>query len=713
MSLLQDMKDLTSQWDQIIKEGQKNPSKENEEKRKDLEFQLFMLQNKQETEILNLTDRLNYYKEEYHKGNSKISNDEWDKLYFELYYLEKQSGIILSNSPTRALQHQSKHIDSLQEIECPYKKNILQDQTNNLNNVLAFCNNKDVAVMVDPIGVTCFLQYDNGILKSVIAQLDNNTTAIGYDITDFALAISPIIPRKIEYQEQLIIEGKITCLKKEFKGKFLNIYKTPMNFILNSFTVSDVALFGNYHLTFLATDVISGFNDIDSYRIKMQSLGKLGFLFPPDMLINNNNFDLSLLKLLQINAEKREIFFSNIKFKKNNFDKNDFQQEIIYNYLPFQYQRTLQKIVWSFNKDSEDILIPFAIIEPIFFNSQKFRHISLPLQQSVLKQSFGEQPYKGQKIFLYTVNTLSPQLNYADLQNPSFDPEEYFLLTPTHCPFCGTEIIIQNDNDKHLEYDDPDFTYLKCPNSSCPGKFLNKIKHFMGIDGLNIKGFSNDIIEWLILKKQWITCYQDIYTLKKYQKEWSLEEGYNNEIVKNLLIAIEDSKKCTLADFIASFSIPLITKNDAMLLAEYFQTYENFIKAIFDYSIDFDNNLFIEIPGLTQEQIQNILDFDYTTFDYLWKVFKYGEEIPYEQNYFYMPLRQKKYVVIGPVKYFDSVEWLCGYIHGEGGAVFTTVTEEVDYVINNDPDSDCSENIAARELGIPIITEQEFLSNIY
>ena len=78
-----------------------------------------------------------------------------------------------------------------------------------------------------------------------------------------------------------------------------------------------------------------------------------------------------------------------------------------------------------------------------------------------------------------------------------------------------------------------------------------------------------------------------------------------------------------------------------------------------------------------------------------------------------MPLRQKTYVVIGPTKYFDGVEWLCGYIHGEGGAVLTEVTENVDYVINNDPESDCPENIAARELGIPIITEQEFLSNIY
>ena len=78
-----------------------------------------------------------------------------------------------------------------------------------------------------------------------------------------------------------------------------------------------------------------------------------------------------------------------------------------------------------------------------------------------------------------------------------------------------------------------------------------------------------------------------------------------------------------------------------------------------------------------------------------------------------MPLRQKTYVVVGPAKYFDSVEWLCGYIHGEGGAVVTEVTENVDYVINNDPESNCPENIAARELGIPIITEQEFLGNIY
>jgi len=180
-----------------------------------------------------------------------------------------------------------------------------------------------------------------------------------------------------------------------------------------------------------------------------------------------------------------------------------------------------------------------------------------------------------------------------------------------------------------------EINFIECPNEHCQGKLFNRIKHFFGEDGLNITDFSEDLLRWLVYEKKWINNLTDIYTLEKYKKEWSCIPNFNKHIVSNLLNNIENSKKCSFAEFLSALSIPFITKEDAIKIANHFKTYENFLDSIYFEG----NNLLDNALALNDNQIQSLLEFDYCEANILWKIMKYGEKIDYTANYFDMPLR--------------------------------------------------------------------------
>ena len=704
MSLLQDMKDLTRQYDDLYKEQLLDNTINNEKEMKDIQFQLFMLTTKQEQEIQNLVDRLNYYKEKYNQGEPVISDEEYDKLYFELVELEHMTGIILENSPTK-----------FNNFENLYFKNLNYDYINsdknckiyyNAEEIINLTNEQNVVGIINPEGVTCFLEYNHGYLQSAIAF---DKDLINKNITQYVLDIAPIIPRRINYTNQLIIQGKISC----------SCDKITNDFFQNSISIQDVILsilqspFNPLNdrknfLYFYTTNILKGFEEkTEFFYPKMCFLNELGFYLAPTVPLDKVNMEL--INFIKWQGHEQKISFSTIIFKFNH-QTNDVNYEhlILYVCYPLYYKQKFLNLSWAFDDSGNDILHPVLVHTPILIDNWKIRQTFLSTDLIAYLEKILQILKKNPIIDIYRTKYSESHFIFQNLPLLTFNNSTIPSCIPTHCPYCGNELSYEYDT--ILNDDNSPFQVLNhiiCKNSSCIGKQINKLKYFVGKNGLNIAGLSDEIIDWLFEKK-WIYKIYDIYTLEIYRKEWSVETNFDKTIVNDLLQAIEDSKKCSFSDFISALGIPLIDKNTAIKIANYFKRYENFIKMIYENNYDFVNTL-----ALTKEQQKSLLNFDYTEADFLWRILKYGEIPSHEKNYFYMPLRQKTYVVVGPAKYFDSVEWLCGYIHGEGGAVVTEVTENVDYVINNDPESDCPENIAARELGIPIITEQEFLGNIY
>lgn len=709
--LLNQFNTLIAQNFELYDEQAKNKGTiDNTKALEEVKFQTFMLSTKYQGEIFNLINRLNYYKAKYNEGSPVVSDEEYDSLYFDLLTLEKMSGIVMEDTPTKVVDLNSISDDNLMTYD--YKHDFIPRETYNFQEVVDFVNNLQTTVaVIEPEGITCYLEYNQGYLIAAVAYEPN---VIDKNILKKALSAIPTIPRRINYQKKLIIKGKLTSLiTQKIYYKALDKSKTIHNLILDSLNDVDLSpySFQSIGISFLATDIIYGLEDMLYFYQKMCFINELGFAI--SQMMNLAIIDLPYINYLKGRGHQRELSFSRIFFKKNESKENNYKNTLYYHCYDLIYSQKLKNIIWEF-KSNQDILIPVLFHTPLIIDDQIICHTKIPFTPiyEIINNLLDNKLYYNQTIYIYKTYFLNSHLKDID-NNPKPSSQSYFnsSIIPTICPYCGAEI----KYNYNIPYETKDYEsfkeikFIECPNENCQGKLFNRIKHFFGEDGLNIIDFSEDLLRWLVYEKKWINNLTDIYILEKYRKEWSCTPNFNKHIVSNLLNNIENSKKCSFAEFLSALSISFITKEDAIKIANHFKTYENFLDSIYFE----ENNLLDNALALNDNQIQSLLEFDYCEANMLWKIMKYGEKIDYTANYFDMPLRNQTYVVVGPVKYFDSVEWLCGYIHGIGGAVISQVTENVDYVINNNPESNCPENIAARELNIPIITEEEFLSNIY
>ena len=232
-------------------------------------------------------------------------------------------------------------------------------------------------------------------------------------------------------------------------------------------------------------------------------------------------------------------------------------------------------------------------------------------------------------------------------------------------------------------------------------KLLNKLDHFCSKKGLDIKGLSLATLEKLI-ELEWVEEFEDIFDLVQHKDEWATLPGFGDKSVQNILTAIETARNCTLDSFISAIGIPLIGVNVAKDLCNYFNTWEDFIAAIEnDYK-------FWELDGFGEEKHFAIKNFDYTE----------AKKVASRLNFMYNNtiestkddnLKDLTFVITGSLNNFKNRDELKKVIEVCGGKVVGTVSGKTNYLINNDINSTTSKNATARKLGIPIISEKDFI----
>ena len=264
-----------------------------------------------------------------------------------------------------------------------------------------------------------------------------------------------------------------------------------------------------------------------------------------------------------------------------------------------------------------------------------------------------------------------------------------FINIPTVCPVCGGQTKISCKNNSEI---------LVCDNENCPGKLINKLVHFVSKKGLDIKGLSKATLEKLI-DWNWINTFSDIFNLSSHRNEWITKQGFGEKSVDNILESIEKSKTVSLDAFISSIGIPLIGNSVSKTLLEYIDSYEDFRNKV-------DNKWnFSLINGFAENKTNALLNFDYSDADavsvYL-NIFK-PEVISSDNN-----LKDIKIVITGSLKEFKNRNELKEEIERRGGKVISSISNNTNYLINNDINSISSKNIAAKKLNIPIISEKEF-----
>ena len=267
-----------------------------------------------------------------------------------------------------------------------------------------------------------------------------------------------------------------------------------------------------------------------------------------------------------------------------------------------------------------------------------------------------------------------------------------YINIPTECPVCGQKLIIDTSPSG--------VKILKCINKDCNGTLLHKIEHFCSKKGINILGFGEKTIKFLI-QKNWITKISDIYNLKKYRIEWNQEPGFGENSVNKILESIEKSKKCTLESFISAIGINGVGRAVAKEIVKYYSTWEEFRAAV--------GGDWTEFEGFGPEISRAINNFDYTEADEIAGMLDFIQPTVQSEATPAAAIKDKIFVITGSLVNYKNRDLLKTEIESLGGKVSSSISSKTNYLINNDINSTSSKNKKAKELGIPIITEEEYL----
>ena len=634
------------------------------------------------TRINELIDILNKDTEAYDKGNPILSENEWNSLYFELCELEEKMNYRLPNSPTQKI-HYTK-VSSLEEVEHNHPMLSL-NKTKNINDLKDFFSPYEYIGMLKMDGLTCSLSYENGVLVSAETRGDG---VKGENILHNALVI-PSIPKRIPYYEKIIIDGEIICKKNDF-ADFADTYKNARNFAAGSIRLLDNKECSQRPLTFIAWDIISGV-DKPTLSEKLDLLDNLHFTTVPYKVSNNPSSIEDIIWNLTELADAKSYPIDGVVFKFNNCEffeaqgrtDHHFKGGMAYKFMDETYETNLIGIEWTMGRTG--VLTPVAVFQPVEIDGCEVTRASLH-NVSIMHQLLG-LPYMGQKVEVYKANMIIPQIKSGEIsENATF-----YFHHPKECPICGGEVLLETSSVS-------DTRNLVCQNPLCDGKLINRLDHFCGKKGLDIRGLSKATLEKLI-DWEWINKYEDIFNLENHKMEWMTKSGFGEKSVTNILNSIEIGKTCSLDKFIAALGIPLIGSRAAKDLAKQFGSWEMFVEAI---NIKFN---FYALPNFGSEMHSSLLKFDYSEAIELAKILNIESYI-FKQSQ--SSLNDMTFVITGKLQNYKNRAELKSKIESLGGKVVDSISSKTTYLINNDINSSSSKNKKAKDLNIPIITEEEF-----
>ena len=632
------------------------------------------------SKIKELVEKLNYYTKLYDEGRPEISDKEWDDMYFELQKIERESGIYLEDSPTQRINFQV--VNKLNKVEHNHPMLSL-DKTKDINEIQKFIYYNDYIAMAKMDGLTCSLKYVNG--KLVSAETRGNGL-IGEDILHNALQVKNI-PKRINFQDELIVDGEIICTYENFK-EFESEYKNPRNFASGSIRLLDSKESSMRRLSFIAWDCISGLEEVEKLSTKLLKLNVLGFTVVPFMAGEYSIDDT--ISTIQSIAQEAGYPIDGIVYKYDIISEYEaagktdhhFKGGLAYKFYDEEYETILRDVEWTMGRTG--VLTPVALLEPINIDGSEVSRASL--HNISIMDELGIR-YQDTKVMVYKANMIIPQISKA----LPYEGEIASLINiPAICPICGEPTIIKGENGVRVLY---------CSNPSCEGKLINRLDHFFGKKGLDAKGLSKATFEKLI-DWGWIENIKDVFKLKEHKKEWEKMQGFGEKSVEKILQAIEDCKSCSLDAIISAAGIPLIGKTVGKDLSKRFGSYSEFREAV---ESGFD---FTSFGGYGWEMHKAISDFDYSELDYIVDNYLQIKENIKEDNE--LKLKGLTFCVTGKVHIWKNRDSLSAFIESLGGKVTGSVSKNTNYLINNDINSTSAKNKKAQELDIPILSEEDF-----
>lgn len=633
----------------------------------------------------------------YNTGQPIMSDYEFDKKIEELKQWEEKTGIILANSPTHNVGYPV--ADELKEVKHNHLMLSL-DKTKSVDELIEFLGDKNGFLSVKCDGLTTSLHYINGELISAETRGDGVT---GTECLQNVLTMKNV-PKEIPYKDELIIDGETIIgwdTFREINDKLPEDkkYKHPRNLVSGSLQLLDSKEAASRNMRFVAWRVIKGFEH-KSVFFDLKRAESNGFEIVPMWTYSNNSSDKdNLLKMFE--DLRYEADFHNIPYDgavmavddykiAESMGRTDkyFRHSKAYKYEDELFETVLTDIEWNTSKTG--LINPVAIFEPVDLNGAITTRATLHNITYIKDMMLG----LGDRIRVYRSNMVIPKVH------DSIDKSGNFKI-PDKCPICGQPTKVVKENDSELLY---------CTNEDCKGRLLGKLTHAVSKSALNIDGLSESTLDRLI-KFGWVTSIQDIYHLSDYKNHMIVLDGFGKRSVEKLLSSIEESRNTNLQRFLYSLSIPLLGKSASQDIAnECNQSFDAFVGALMDGGKD----AFTYINGIGDALGRSIIGYWNKNGE---KIIELSKEFTFETPNLVLDeipntLQGKTFVVTGSVNHYKNRDELKADIVTHGGTVAGSVSSKTSYLINNDINSTSSKNQKAKSLGIPIISEEQFLTII-
>lgn len=644
--------------------------------------------------IKNLIRELNRATAAYDEGHPLMSDEEWDNMYFELQRLEEEMHYFPNNSPTQRVVYVKQ--DALQKAEHKYPMLSL-NKTKSLEELNGFISDLrgPAVAMLKMDGLSCCLTYENHLLVKAETRGDG---IIGEDITENVRVIENV-PKYINFAKNLIINGEIICKTDVFeKYGFNEQYKNPRNFAAGSIRLLDSAESASRHLSFIAWEVVES-DSKKPLETLSEALGCISFRFDvvPYCVLGEGEITEQQVNGLKNRADELHYPIDGLVLKMDNIEKyiaagttaHHPQAALAFKFYDETVRTTLRNIEWGLGRDGR--LTPVAIFDTITLEGTEVSRASL-FNVSMMKETLGT-PWIGRSISVMKSNQIIPVVVPEPIEEVPEGAE--ILEPPKQCPCCGAETVLRTDNASTLLY---------CINPECGDKTANIINHFCSKSAMDIKGFSAATIKKL-LSYGWIQDYADLYNLKDHRAEWASKPSFGPTSVDKLLAAIETAKHSDIVKFLIGIGIPQIGNTVAKDLCKELKIkdYAQFRKLVagnFNFTI---------VSGIGETVNDAIHEFDYTIADKAAQYITFEVE---EEEVADKILTGKSICITGSLVFFKNRAALVAEIEKYGGKVTSAVTKRTNYLINNDAASTTAKNKTAQTLGIPILTEQDFLSLI-
>ena len=635
-------------------------------------------------EILNNASRL------YYQYSTPIMTDfEYDKLYDELEKLEKETNTVLSNSPTQNVEPEA--IDSLVKVEHPAPMLSLS-KTKSISELASFLGNQEGLISWKLDGLTIVLTYKDGKLSSGVTR---GNGIIGEVVTENVKKFKNI-PLTIPYKGTLVVRGEAVIKYSDFNKMNEELdddssqYKNPRNLCSGSVRQLDSKVTAKRNVNCIIFALIESEKKFKLKSEEFEWLKSLGFDVVEYHKVTSNNIEEQVLYFknkineYDIPSDGLVLLYNDIEYGKQlgttaKYPKN----AIAFKWQDETAETKLIDVDWLVSRTG--LINPVAVFEPVELEGTIVSRASLHNVSILQGLSLGI----GDTILVYKANMIIPQIADNLTQSNS-------LAIPNKCPVCNHEAKIISSND---------VKYLYCMNDFCPAKLVKRLSQFTSRNAMNIEGLSDAIINKLA-DEGLIKTYADIYNLKRYKNDIISFEGFGEKSYDNLINSIEKSRNVKLANFIFALGIPDIGLSRAKLICK---NYSNDINKI--RNLTFEE--LSKIDGIGEIIAKGWID-TFNNNDFIKELELLLKEVNFTDTSIdnNQPLKDLTFVITGSVNNFTNRDELVEYIESYGGKVVKAISNNVNYLINNDITSTSTKNTNAKELGIKIISENDLMSMI-